>query len=396
MQFGKMGARGGFGSLGLLGGAKGGPVTLPKFKAALARQASGGAVARIQILGHSHIAGEGAGTGTLGLLNCSPLGWVQKLSSNLSPKIIADCHSFFGDQNAPVSNSVPSGVTFQQMDPRVVWGAPPSWQDDTATSTLGGRFIVAPFTSDTSQLVFTPGYTFSSAKFWYPTAAGLSNNVGVFVNGVQQTTVNQNAANGYTSVTLNVPGTSISLLNNQATGSTTAYCHGFECFRASQQAVISYSGWLGAQASDIATVGSPYSPLPAATAYNADLLIVQCMINDINASNPVATWAATMNTLLSTLTASHAMDVIIVIDPACSGANFIGGGSLYSQYIAAAATLAATYNGIVVNMQNALGATWAIANAAGLMFDANHPDATGHGLCSQLVANTVLHGLGLI
>jgi hypothetical protein len=41
-------------------------------------------------------------------------------------------------------------------------------------------------------------------------------------------------------------------------------------------------------------------------------------------------------------------------------------------------------------MRNALGATWAIANAAGLMYDANHPNAAGHNLCSNLVAQQIL------
>jgi len=123
-----------------------------------------GSPARVMIIGHSHVAGEGAGTGGLGLIGASPLGWVQQLPSNLSGKITADCNSFFGDQNAPVG-----GITFAQMEPRVTFGAS-GWVDDTATSAMGGRFCTAA-TGHTDPLTFTPGFTFSSAKFWYPITA---------------------------------------------------------------------------------------------------------------------------------------------------------------------------------------------------------------------------------
>jgi hypothetical protein len=363
---------------------KGSSITLPRLKAGLARQASGGAAARILPYGHSHIAGEGAGTGTLGLLNASPNSWVQLLPGKLAPKIIADCHSFYGDQNAPLGS-----VTFPQMDPRVLFGAT-GWVDDTATTTMGGRFITE-VNGNTGFLDFTPGYSFTSAKFWYPITAGLSTNVGVYLDGVLNTSVNQAGANSIASLTISIHGgaSKISLLNS---GSAKGYCTGFECFRSSQQAVVGYAGWLGATVANVAdNSSSTWAPRLAAEQFAPDLLIVQIMINNIIAGNTAASWQASLDALLASFASTS--DIIIVIDPAGNNVNFTNG--LYAQYITAAQALAATYNGLVVDMRQVLGSTWAIANAAGLMFDNFHVNATGQNLEAQLVAGAILNGLRL-
>lgn len=350
----------------------------PKWKAALARAAGGGSPAKILVHGHSHIVGEGSGTSTLGLVNCVPTGWAGLLAASLSSGgLLASRYSFFGDQNAPAG-----GFQLKDVDPRMVQGG--GWVSDNSPVTFGGRFLVQP-ASNSGLLDFTPGFSFTSARVWYPVASGLSTSLGVYADGVSKTSINEAGSNALAHVDISVPASAskLSFLNN---GAAQGNVLGAECFAPGQNVLISQVGWCGALSADLASQSNPWSPASVLPALSPDLYLMEIMTNDVNSGTSAATWQANVNTLLAAASASA--DVILVIDPVCSGANFTSG--LYDQYISAAMTLIASYGGHIIDLRNALGSTYAGALANGWMFDGNHPSAVGHQLCSAEVAKQIL------
>jgi len=82
--------------------------------------------------------------------------------------------------------------------------------------------------------------------------------------------------------------------------------------------------------------GLPWQTLAGEQAYAADLVIIQCMVNDVEAGVTAATWQSMLRPLRNALNTNA--DVVFIIDPYCNNINFTNG--LFDQYVTAANALA--------------------------------------------------------
>jgi hypothetical protein len=361
----------GYTSLAALFTAYGIPFTAPNvvtpvvvnafFNRAVARASAQSRPAKILVYGHSHVAGEGAGTGTLGLNGAAPLGFVARLPAKLTAiGINSEEQSFFGDGNVGLGNT-----TFPQYDPRVALGS--GWSSDTAPSPLGGRFLIQA-AGGTGSLDFTPGYTFTSSRIWYPRTSGLSTSTSVLVDNVQQTTFSNVGSDALLYTDVAATGSKISVKNLAGSGSS--YISAIECFR-STSARIYNAGWCGALSSDLNATFNPWYSRNGAAALAPDLSVVYCMTNDIINSVSAATWKANAKSITQILQASG--EVIIVIDPPAQ--NF--DATLYQQYADAANQIASETGCGILDLKT-LFVSYANSVAKGWQFDSNHPSLTGH------------------
>ncbi|QWG24147.1 hypothetical protein KMZ93_04250 [Bradyrhizobium sediminis] len=294
--------------------------------------------------------------------------------------ISTESHCFIGDQRA---TSITSG-TLAVLDPRVTMGT--GWIGNSTS--IGGSYLLQT-PSGVGYFDFVPGYSFTSCRIWYARSTGLSTAIGVYIDDVLNTTINSSVAPAaFSYIDISIPGGAlkVSFKNNAVSGNSDVV--GVECFRAGQTVILSQVGYCGAKGNSLTAATNPWFSLPAQPLLGAHLTTLGLMVNDVNSGTDVVTWKSQISSIIAAGIATS--DFVLLVDGVCQGANWTNG--LYDSYITAVHELAAANVGvIVVDMRDALGQTNAAAVGSGYMdsLTTNHPNATGHDVISQLLANKI-------
>lgn len=343
----------------------------PMFGRALARAAAAGREARIVVAGHSHVAGNGGGTGSNGLVGAYQAGFVGRLPAKLASRgIAAEIKSHYGDGNVTIG-----GVTASQWDPRLTLGT--GWSSDAAAQTFGGRFLVQQ-EGGSGYLDFIPGYAFSAARLRYARSASGCSALGVYIDDALFSTLDLRGSNGYIAAEISASGSKISFKNN---GTGTAYFCGVEADIGGYASIFN-GGWCSGRITDFALSNSTWKYLDGVSAIAGDLGILYAMTNDINAGVAAATWKTSAKTIIQRMQLTG--EAIIVVDPPAStfdGTNL----SLYGQYETAAIEIAAETGCGLLNLRTMFG-SYANSVAQGWQYDNNHPGPAGHDMIAEALA----------
>lgn len=345
---------------------------------------AGGAAARLLILGHSHVAGEGSGSGG-GSIDAGRYGVGEKLAEKLTLAGVSAIRSgWMGDYNTSVD-----ARDINSFDSRISAGA--GWASYPSNVVLGGRhFSQSGAPGSDGILSFEPGFSFEKVRIWHPTAIGLTEHFGVYLDGVLHTEINQSVSNSVTSSEVVVPAVSNTLGVKSLDGKP-AFWAGVEFFPVTKRDVaISVAGGRGQRTTDFVNSASEWSSLHGLEAFCADMTVIYAMTNDLTSYTSVATF--TQNLSILAVTSVVRGNCIIVIDPPANLPPFWDGS--YEAYAEAAAKVAAQYGCGLVDARHSFSRSWDRANCDGLMNDLAHPSEFGHELMAELIAEEVMFFVG--
>lgn len=342
----------------------------------VAAAVGGGPSARMLVLGHSHVAGQGSGIAG-GTIDAALYGFCEKLTASFDRYgLSAKRTGWMADYNTSID-----GTNISTFDPRVGFGT--GWVSHVSNNILGGRHIWQDGSvTGKGFLAYNPGFTFNDAVIWYPTSPGLSTNVGVYLDDVLFTSINQGAANSIHSQKLNIGSSKSTLKVKEGMGGA-AFWNGVEFFPTDKPDIaITVAGGRGQTTTQFVDASAAWSSLHGLETFNADIVVLYVMTNDLLTSMPVATFKADLATLAVTSVVRG--NCIIVVDPPASNVNYWNG--TYEAYAEAAASVAAQYGCGFVDLRKAFSRSWDWANANALMNDPAHPDDTGHAYIADMIA----------
>ena len=336
-----------------------------KWGAAKARSSAN--PARFMLNGDSNTVGEGSGSGAIGLDGARALGMMRQFCTTAR---FLDA-GMFGEQNVSTGAEAPA-----VYDPRIALGT--GWVVDTAPGTFGGRFLTAPGGS-AGSLTFSPGVTCTSIDFWYPQAASANTAIVVMIDGLQVDTFNQAGASAYLKRSYTVtPGVHNISVSGGATG--TLFVSGFVVYNGGS-AVGLHGGWCAGKTADMGGVSNPWSNQNAAVALQPDFVMYYCTINDSKVPTALATVYSQVEAYVSAL--SPIADGVLVTGYPSSTAGTTSG--VLDQYANALRRIANDYGWAYYDARAVLKSSNTGALNAGLRYDNDHPNLTGH----QLYANSI-------
>lgn len=357
---------------------------LRKVSTAVAKVRAGLSNARLLVIGDSTDRGSIGGTWPSGsYATCWPSRLASMLNSYFAPTAYDNlwCDGALGNSN------------FDLNETRVSRGA---WFVDVAVYSGGGN-VFKTSSGGTSGFVFTPLGTWDTVDIYVPIfkyngtsyannglltfkidGSAPSSGVATFntntgVDGLQKITI------GAASV-----GThALTILQDSRAGYQTDLI-GLDCYTSTTKKIlVEQMGWSGSKTPDwVANSALTYSPLSMIAAVAPDLTIINLTINDLISGTSVATWAANMQTIITTAKASG--DVIIRIgNPTTSPETNHPG--LAETYVTAAIALASANSCLLMDTR----ARWVSASNAStigyLGADGVHPTAVGYCDISQFV-----------
>lgn len=313
--------------------------------------------------GDSNIAGEGSGTGSIGLDGAYSKGIVRFFSLLAGHQDLG----LFGDQNIATGSE-----TLPNFDPRWTFGT--GWQQDSSTSTMGGRFLTGT-AGAAGLLTFAIGAPCDTIELYVPATS--SGNFAMIVNidGVLVDTLNlttgQPALNRKTyTTTLGIHTVTIGV---GATG--TGFVAGIQPYIKNSSAPVAYRGaWCGGLAANLNDVSHAWGSQFVATLTAPDFVTYYCTINDSKVPTSVAAYRASVEATISALAAT-ADGCIFVGYPTASGTGTTSG--LLEQYKQAIVSVARDVNWGVYDSRNIFGGSNAIASARSMRYDNDHFNLLG-------------------
>ena len=349
------------------------PANFRRFRAALARQRAGGAVARINVYGDSNSAGYQAGLGadyTRGFAACA----ATILEGTYGPSRTGVI--------APAIESAPA------VDPRFTLGS--GWSGFLSTSQgIGGSGSLqgTGLTAGTASIV---GTNVNAFDVYFARYAGGPATVDISIDAGAAVHTACNGANAVVkaTVTTGTVGTHTLNIKNATTG--TSYVLGVEGYDNTQTGLRwTAVGILGGTSDNwnLADSGDPWSPsslnfgpsLPA-----PDLTVINLSINAHTAGTTQAAYLASMSTFI---TKAAAVGDVILIASAPGGSGDV---STWGDFLTSQRTLAATFGCGLINMPTRWG-VYAAASASPylLWHDADHPTIAGYWDLGQALADGV-------
>lgn len=334
------------------------PSSFAKWTAALARGAAN--PARIVFNGDSNLSGEGAGGGALGFNGAALLGIPDQFAMLAGHKH----ESIFGDQN------VTTAATVTAWDTRVTLGT--GWTMDTAPSTFGGRFYIAPAGS-AGTLTFASGEQWDKAVIWYPKVASANTALEIYVDGVLNTTINQVGANLFGSTTITTTlGVHTIGFKVGATGQ--GFLTGIVFSDTSSATPITLKGgWCAARMASMNDTGGAWKNRPALLSLAPDFITLYCSINDLRDGMAAATYQTAIDGYVAALSGQANGCLILGYPP-----NHANWATLAGPYATALSTVATARGWGFWDSRNVFGADNAAADALGYRFDNDHPSLAGH------------------
>ena len=329
------------------------PYSFQKTRAALATARAGSGICRMAHIGDSTT--EGVGTTT----NRDLLSWPGQINGRLNTAGYTTAAA--GGFKQPFTNNT---------------GYWPDW-----TGTLNAEFGAGPtiiltgsqtatFTSVTAGTVLELRYLNSGASFNYVLDGGAS------------TLVTPTGGNSVGVLTLTSLANSTHTLVITSNGSNCGIV-GAAVWRSSTAGVRFWNAGIGSSTTNLwYNTGQWYYASGVVTAYGAHLLTIMLGINDVAASVSAATYAASIQGIITQAKAQGSE--VLLITPNDSNTN------TSVPYIQSLYGLAASNDIPLLDLNDRWG-SYALANTAGLMADGNHPNLAGYGE----IATAVLNILGI-
>lgn len=311
----------------------------------------------IACVGHSIVRGY----------NTNNAGWTAALTYSFPTRLAmaletlgvpANANSFIGTSNQ-------TGANIAAQDSRLTLGA--GWDGHQQSETFGGALLVNT-TSTTNKISWSAGNVDTFELF-----APVNANLGTLTVDADGTVLGTSVGNGSVALPKRTFTTALGphVLGIAATTlNVGGYIAGWNCYNSAVPAVDILNGGIGgSKAGDWLGATYPWSPLNAlAQGYHPSLTIVFLDINDWENAVPVATFAANLQTFLSSIPATS--DIVLM------SAHETGGtasAAAQQPYRGAIRSLASSNNCVLVEWANLLG-SYAEANASGLMADTLHPN----------------------
>lgn len=342
---------------------------LTKWVAAKARGSTN--PARLAFIGDSNVAGQGAGTGGFGLVNALANSFPKKIANSFG----FQKDSFFGDQNSV-------SVSLNSFDPRITLGS--GWAVDSGLSAIfGGRFIIGQ-SAASGKLAFTPTTSFTKFRYWYPTLSGLNSAVGVYVDGALIDTINQNAASGFTYKDYTVSSGTHTIEFGVGGGTGNGFVAGVEIFDGTDKPVLLQGGICSGKSADFNSSSNPWHYKSSLVNLAPDFTLIYCTINDADSSVSNSTYFTNIENLVKAVPNSNGC--LCVGFPFNTAKNLDGTIDDYARILK---NIARDYGWFFIDCRSFLGRSYSKANASGYVFDAYHPNASGHDAIATNIYNVL-------
>lgn len=351
-------------------------IKLPKFRAKLANTKAGIANTRVLCIGDSITAG--AYSNNSGSGDWKTAGYVNVLAKMFNTGGVGSYSDSF------------MGFSLPSNDGRLVFPSP--WAGGaTADPTVGGAYAVSGV-AGTSIMTFTPANAVDTFKIYYltiPTAGVLSCDI----NGGTATTVDQNIAISFNSMTLTA-SLGINTLNMKRLSGGNVFVCGVEAWDSTKYSLqFINAGYNSSTTTSWIKTTSAYSIGNFASLMAPDLTMIALGVNDMQPSfgiKPSTTFANLQTLVTSALTSGDCM--LIITGPNEANANTLPvAGQL--AYINAIKAVAVKNNIPLVSIYDRL-VSYAISNPLGYYmsggYPANlHPTALGHNDYAQAIYNMI-------
>ena len=357
---------------GLVSGA-GSPVSalnyiaaLPKWRKALGGALAGQAAARILFAGDSTTAGMNSSGATRAL---SPAHLAGRLLS--SAGVPVNTMIGFGDATKA------GGSTFTTFDAR--WTVPAAWATPSNVATVGGFALLN--STDTSTLAFAPGTgssnQFDSFEIFYVINTGYGTFTVNVDGGATLATINSagTRALGRQIVPCTLGNHAINIARNGTGGAVIII--GIVPRNSAAPSVEIYNGGIGgATLADLSQSGGQFLYGDVAASIAPHLTVCDIGINDRRTTTYAASWATSLQALLTTYQATGDVVACLPVPSALSYSAFTTQANQDAYDAAISATAAAL--GIPVWSKRARLGTYEIANPQGLYSDTLHPSNAGY------------------
>lgn len=345
---------------------------LYKLRAALARQATGGAFVKVALIGDSTTAGA---ISDPTLTNYRPFSWGAKLATMLTAAGVPACMT---NAIGNAQGAAGSGSSFGTWDGRLT-----SVGSVVCTpNTMIGGVSCGLFTGQTQS--FAPGVSTDTVDLY-------------FVDQVGTFTVNIDGGASLGTTTMTNSG-----LPRKVTVSYTAGVHtinvvwasgpalfnflGFDAYTAaSPQVHLLNLGSGGAQVQTLAANVNPYDPIPWTKFIAPDLSIISLGINDWIAGTTQPNYVGPLQVIVNACLLSG--DVILMTPfPSDAGQAPL---ATQAQFVASMRSLAQS-NGLQLIDENYNLVSKAVMTARGLGSDVNHPNGLGHSVIARDIKTSLM------
>lgn len=290
------------------------PLSLIRWRTALAKMLAGQGNARILCVGDSTTFGVGSNNANgTGGGNMQPLAWPTQLATILTNMgISANAHSIAGF----------GSISFEDRshnDGRVTFGS--SWTKFAFAANQSAGGCLAQATTNTNALSFLPTSNVDTFKIW-GVKGGTNGVLSAAINAGTPTT--HDFSGGALSIdSYTISGTlGANTLNLKWSSGGTVFVSAIESWNsATPQVCITNAGWSGAGIKDIDSTNSGstgYDAKAFALAYAPDLYIVCVGINDWRSGGTGTSLATYTAKLQAFLTALQAVGDVILLTPAPS------------------------------------------------------------------------------
>lgn len=338
------------------------PLSLVRWRKALARVRDGSGRAKLAFIGDSTTAGLlSNGTSTNIRPKSAPYALAPRFA-NVGASALID--STWGDAGGAASSS-----TLPTLDSRVTFGA--GWAG-TGPFSLGGAMPANSTT--TNVLAFTPAGSFDAIDIYYVQNAGLATFTVNVDAGATLATINAAGSIAVVKSTVScTAGTHTVNIARNGTGSV-AFIIGIDCYLSTAPKVAIWNmGACGSTTANWATNTLAYDPLKAIVTVAPDLVVLNLGINDARTGVSVATYQANMQAIITAISA--ASDIVLQVPVPSDTA--ITAQATTDAYKAAVLTLGAANNLPVIDVGYRF-VRYSTANTNGLMADSLHPGMLGY------------------
>lgn len=372
--------------------------------AAIKAQNAGSSRAKIGFLGASIVVGNATGTGTNGQNGAGPLCYPSKVKDLLVAQgKNARTDSLFADHKIAIAQ-------LPLYDTRIEVGSTSAWgpTGTSAQNTLGGDRLRNNTDTNATAIRMTPTGSWDSVDMYDlalsggPASAIQPSIGGTLSSGVPTGEANLGAALSQSNATTIYRKTSrttgaaaaVQAFNwkRTAAGTATVYLNGFDFFNSASPDIAIYNwGQSGASSEFLAANALSYNPMQAISVVQPHATFVDAVTNDVlNSAVSDATIEANLRTIYTSARAAAPNGNGQVVFLTSPPVNVAGATQARQERIRALVIRVAGDLGVpCIDSLNLFGGSWTVANAAGLMGDSNHPNATGAALLATLPFNLI-------
>lgn len=323
---------------------------------------------RLLVIGDSQSAGRGAGTGSVAMDGARALSWPTKLAEALvSGGRLASMSSFMGDANN-------TGGSLTLYDPRIALA---NWSVAASGTCIGGKLVTKQAaTTAPGAFSFTPTEAVDTFEVWTPRESygSLSANV----DGGTGTTIAGTGSSAFIKTVISTTLGVHTLNIDKVVGATIGFIVGVVAYNSAARDVrIINAGSRSYTTTDWLVQDKAWRHFPGIAALEPDIALIMLGVNDFRASgplNPLATFAANMQTIIDQCVSAGAVVGLVLPQPVSVAEE---GSFTQAQMLSTYQSLAST-NSVPLYRTDTLLGTWEAANAAGETSDALHWKAPAH------------------